>query len=230
MGRRHPSPSQKGRDGEVRCVPNCCAVLRKVWPNRAFTSFARPRGGVVADFEEIQHSDVVFDALSTRGRREEWGKCHAMHGLCVLREVSEIPPYLIAVVSLENPEMILGLGFSPEKATNLAVMTRSRQADPSRQGHMVTDDRQDYEWQPWFDGAYSGIPLKLGPPVGSYVRDYETESFGDQLLRWCACRILNTTAVGVVFWLPLLWVDVCMCVACRTLGWPTDVGKGKAMP
>ncbi|MQM13475.1 hypothetical protein Taro_046400 [Colocasia esculenta] len=34
----------------------------------------------------IRRSGVVFDALSTRGHREEWGKCRAMLGLCVLRE------------------------------------------------------------------------------------------------------------------------------------------------
>ncbi|MQM21919.1 hypothetical protein Taro_054966 [Colocasia esculenta] len=34
----------------------------------------------------IRHSSVVFDALSMRGRREEWGKRRAMLGLRVLRE------------------------------------------------------------------------------------------------------------------------------------------------
>ncbi|MQL71423.1 hypothetical protein Taro_003766, partial [Colocasia esculenta] len=50
----------------------------------------------------------VFDALSTRGRCEEWGKRRSMRGLCVLHE---------------DPEMVPGLGFSPEKATDPAVVT-----------------------------------------------------------------------------------------------------------
>ncbi|MQM10759.1 hypothetical protein Taro_043658 [Colocasia esculenta] len=37
----------------------------------------------------IRRSDVVLDALTTRGRREEWGKRRAMLGLCVLREGRE---------------------------------------------------------------------------------------------------------------------------------------------
>ncbi|MQL96368.1 hypothetical protein Taro_029046 [Colocasia esculenta] len=41
-------------------------------------------------------------------------------------------------------------------------------------------------------------------------------------------RVLNATAVGVAFWFPLFWVDVCMYAAGRTLGWPADVRSGKA--
>ncbi|MQM07702.1 hypothetical protein Taro_040544 [Colocasia esculenta] len=90
------------------------------WPNRAFTSSARPGEELL---RAIQRSGVVFDALSTRGCREEWGKLRAMHGLRVLSEG-------FRVVCMEDPEMFPGLGFSPEKATDPAVVIRSRQADP----------------------------------------------------------------------------------------------------
>ncbi|MQL77251.1 hypothetical protein Taro_009655 [Colocasia esculenta] len=41
-------------------------------------------------------------------------------------------------------------------------------------------------------------------------------------------RVLNATAVGDVFWLPPVWVFVCMFAACRTLGGLADIDGGKA--
>ncbi|MQM23670.1 hypothetical protein Taro_056737 [Colocasia esculenta] len=40
-------------------------------------------------FGEIWRFGEVLDALSTRGRYEEWGKRRAMHGFRVLREGRE---------------------------------------------------------------------------------------------------------------------------------------------
>ncbi|MQM16249.1 hypothetical protein Taro_049203 [Colocasia esculenta] len=81
VGRRRPC-----RDGEVRRDPNRCAVFKKVWPNRAFRSSARPGGELLRLLWAIRRSGMVFDALSVRGRRVEWGKCRVMRGFCVLRE------------------------------------------------------------------------------------------------------------------------------------------------
>ncbi|MQL80319.1 hypothetical protein Taro_012765 [Colocasia esculenta] len=82
MGRRRSRLSRQGHDGAVRRDPNRCVIFKKVWPNRASASSARPGGEEL--LRAIRRSGVVFDALSTRGRREEWGKRRAMHGLRVL--------------------------------------------------------------------------------------------------------------------------------------------------
>ncbi|MQM13476.1 hypothetical protein Taro_046401 [Colocasia esculenta] len=75
-----------------------------VRPNRVFPSSARPGEELL---RAIRRSGTVFDALSTRGHREEWGKRRAMLGLRWFPD--------------------------PEKAVVPAVATRSRQANPSRQ-------------------------------------------------------------------------------------------------
>ncbi|MQL88185.1 hypothetical protein Taro_020744 [Colocasia esculenta] len=47
---------------------------------RAFTSSARPGEELLRFLRVIRHSGVVFDALSQRGRRVEWGRCCIMRG------------------------------------------------------------------------------------------------------------------------------------------------------
>ncbi|MQL73964.1 hypothetical protein Taro_006320 [Colocasia esculenta] len=62
---------------------------------RVFPSSARPGKELLRLCWVIWRFGEVLDELSTRGRREEWGKRRAMLGLCVLREGREIPPSLI---------------------------------------------------------------------------------------------------------------------------------------
>ncbi|MQL96201.1 hypothetical protein Taro_028876 [Colocasia esculenta] len=86
MGRRRLSPSRLGRDGKVCRDPNRYAVFKKVCLNRAFTSSALLGKKLLRLYWAIWRFGRVLVVLSTRGRREEWGKRRAMHGLYVLRE------------------------------------------------------------------------------------------------------------------------------------------------
>ncbi|MQL94211.1 hypothetical protein Taro_026870, partial [Colocasia esculenta] len=94
----------------------------------ATVSSARPGEELLRLFGAIWRFSGVLVTLSTRGRCEEWGKRRAMRGFRVLREGREF--YLELVVCIEDPEMVSGLGFLPDKASVFAVATRSRQVDP----------------------------------------------------------------------------------------------------
>ncbi|MQL94008.1 hypothetical protein Taro_026657 [Colocasia esculenta] len=90
---------------------------------------------------------------------------------------------------------------------------------PSLSGRVVVRLRERrlwwFGWSPQFFGLTYVVELQLDlTSVTARLRG----------------RVLNAAAVGVAFWLPLFWVDVCMCAACRTLGWPADVRNGKATP
>ncbi|MQM05837.1 hypothetical protein Taro_038652 [Colocasia esculenta] len=88
LGRRRLSLSRSGRDGKVRRDPNSCAVFKKVGRTELSEALLDPGEELL---RAIRRSGVVFDALSMRGRREEWGKRRAMRGLCVLREGISAP-------------------------------------------------------------------------------------------------------------------------------------------
>ncbi|MQL70842.1 hypothetical protein Taro_003161 [Colocasia esculenta] len=111
LRRRRPRPSRSCRDWEVCRDPNRCSVFKKVWLNRASASSARPGEELL---QAIRHSDVVSDALSTQGRREEWGKRRAMRGLRVLREVLpvEVCHGVGTVVVVVSERRLTGCGLT----------------------------------------------------------------------------------------------------------------------
>ncbi|MQL92934.1 hypothetical protein Taro_025570, partial [Colocasia esculenta] len=67
-------------------IPTAVQFLSRLAERRAFTSSARPGEKLSQVFWAIRRFGGVLVALSTRGRREEWGKRRAMHGLRILRE------------------------------------------------------------------------------------------------------------------------------------------------
>ncbi|MQL69183.1 hypothetical protein Taro_001469 [Colocasia esculenta] len=67
-----------------RSQPLC--VFKEGWPNRAFTSSARPGKELLRFLRAIRHSGVDFDVLSMQGRRMERGRHRVVAGLRVLRE------------------------------------------------------------------------------------------------------------------------------------------------
>ncbi|MQM07502.1 hypothetical protein Taro_040340 [Colocasia esculenta] len=84
-----------------------------------------------------------------------------------------------------NPEMVPGLGFSPEKATDPAVATR-----------IAYGSRSDQRCRVWWSDAYSRMPLQLGAP-----------GFEESQTRECArglSRYSGTVEVLSSSWTPSL--------------------------
>ncbi|MQL70917.1 hypothetical protein Taro_003272 [Colocasia esculenta] len=113
VGRRRPPTSRSSRDVGLRRVLNRCAIFKN--PGRTELPQALlDQGGAAAgfpgDLRSWWSSRRVLAARTSCGAGET-------PGVRVLREgvIRGVPP---------------GLGFAPVKATDLAITTRSRQADP----------------------------------------------------------------------------------------------------
>ncbi|MQL98593.1 hypothetical protein Taro_031299 [Colocasia esculenta] len=127
---------------------------------------------------------------------------------------------MFRVVCMEDLEMVPGLGFSPEKATDPTVATSWVPQVPRRARHVSVL------------GACLGAVRQLDlTSVTARLRGVGTVVF---VFQWrylvVVGRVLNATAVGVAFWLPLLG-STSACALRVTHGVEfTDVGNGKATP
>ncbi|MQL96575.1 hypothetical protein Taro_029257, partial [Colocasia esculenta] len=142
----------------------------------------------------------VLDALSTRGRREEWGKHRAMLGLRVLREVGS-PRFCVS----QAPECARGLS-----RCSGTVEVLSSSWTPSLSGRVVVRLRERRQW----DNDLAA--------VGLYVRNCETE----RLFLCCVVRralvvvspVVVCHGVGTVVVVVGVEVELCsvgvVCEAC----------------
>ncbi|MQM13182.1 hypothetical protein Taro_046105 [Colocasia esculenta] len=93
---------------------------------------------------------------------------------------------LLTVVGMEDPEMVPGLGFSLEKATDPTVAIRSRQADPSRQ-----DLYRDTSWRRDQKAVMASVAIATEDSAlqpRSLVPTHHVTSSSDFLAEWATMK------------------------------------------
>ncbi|MQL76259.1 hypothetical protein Taro_008649, partial [Colocasia esculenta] len=163
------------------------AKLADVGNGKAMPKFVttRSRWG---DFAAIRRSGVVFDALSTRARRMERGRCHVVSGLRVLREGRDRPT---------RRDRISYRTVSWRRDQKVALSSVATTAEGAFDVCL-----SDYRLIIVCGNASDALAhVVLREHVGPYVRDYETERCAMVLARltlwlwWYLVVVVNINGV-----------------------------------